>query len=143
MNRITAAARTPTLSVEPCGGVSAFSALSPPSPSVTPFPETPLTVSTRDLTSALATSSVVSGMVVRAMWRSGVTRVLSWYGEVIGPVTGEASSSAMVRSIVRRAAGSSIPFVALTASVSVSPRCSGKCCSISACALAESESSTP
>ncbi len=43
MNKITAAARTPTLSTGPGLGVSALAAFSPPSPSVTPSPEAFLT----------------------------------------------------------------------------------------------------
>jgi hypothetical protein len=97
-------------------------------------------VSTKDLTSDFSTSLSVSGMVARAIRRSSVTRSSSRYGEVTGPVMGEASRSAMTFSIFCRAAGSSIPFSALIARVSVSPCCSGKCFSIRTCALAESES---
>jgi hypothetical protein len=121
MNRITAAVRRPIASAGPCGGVSAFSALSPPSPSVTPSPEASLTVSTSGTTSAFGTSSTVSGMVVRAIRRSLVTRFSSSYGETTGPVTGEAARSAMTCSIFCRAAGSSMPRSALIARVNVSP----------------------
>lgn len=74
MNKITAAARMPTLSAGPCGGVSAFSAMYPPSPSVTLSSEASLTMSTKGLTSVLVTSLSLSGMVVRAIRRSSVTR---------------------------------------------------------------------
>lgn len=77
MNRITAAARRPTLSAGPCGGVSAFSAMYPPSASVTLSPEASLTMSTNGFTSLFSTPLSLSGMVVRAMRRSSVTRLLS------------------------------------------------------------------